>query len=204
MKTSYIVLVIIVAAAAGFGLGRYTFNGQTAKNGYSSVVDKPADTINTFDFEHRDSAVKWVDNLKEKWAQITGKDAALSKSMPEYFTIKSQDVLSAMGVDTAWKYVTKLRYMRVTLGFDKRNNTVKAFIQPVVNVDFKKTDNPAGTALFFNKHGQIVNAKGEIIDSLKAPWSASPMKIAKQRIKGSEDSVYVADLSTPCPNTCGN
>jgi len=203
MKT---LIIIVVALAAGFVIGHYTLTGANRQTAYSTVVPRPADTINTLNFEQRDSSRMWVANYKKLWEKIAGTDAALKDDRPKSFTIKSQDVLNAMGIDSSWKTVTKLRYLRLTLGFDATNKTMKAFIQPVVNVDLKgKGPFPAGRALFFNIKGQIVDSAGKRIDSLSMGHSFAGMMAGKTRIRVSSDSgLYVADLSTPCPNTCGN
>jgi ABC-type oligopeptide transport system substrate-binding subunit len=64
---------------------------------------------------------------------------------------------------------------------------MKCFIQPVENVDL--ANNYAGDGMFFNKNGQIISGKGK-----KNTLGA----------KATDDDIFVADLNTPCPNTCGN
>ncbi|MDP9048052.1 MAG: hypothetical protein M3N14_07935 [Bacteroidota bacterium] len=204
MKT---LIIILVAVAAGFVIGHFTFNGKDAKSQFRSTASDPADTVNTLNFENRDSSQVWVKNYKKIWNAIVDKDAKLKDDRPKSFTIKSQDVLNAMGIDSSWKYITKLRYLRLTLGYDGVNKTMKAFIQPVVNVNLKgKGPFPAGTALFFNIRGQIVDSTGKKIDTLSMSSAFAGMKAGKSKIKtrASDTGVYVADLSTPCPNTCGN
>jgi hypothetical protein len=205
MKT---LIINLVAVAAGFVIGHYTFNGQGSKNTCCAVTADQADTVNTLNFEHRDSSRVWVKNYKKMWDAIADKDAALKDNRLKSFTIKSQDVLNAMGIDSSWKYITKLRYLRLTLGYDGLNKTMKAFIQPVVNVNLKgRGPFPAGTALFFNIKGQIVDSTGRRVDTISMTHSFTRMKAGKANIQAKTSTggdVYVADLSTPCPNTCGN
>jgi hypothetical protein len=206
MKTFLISLAILTAGAIGFVIGHFAFNGSNPAAGYIAAPG-PADKINTLNFAPRDSSRAWVKNYKTIWQTIVPEDLKLADSLPQSFTIKSQDVLNAMGIDTSWKYVTKLRYIRLTLGYDAVNKSMKAFIQPVVNVNLKEKPFTAGTALFFDIGGKIVDSAGHRIDSLDTPYFAPGMKAGKIRRKpGTRDGggVYVGDLSTPCPNTCGN
>ncbi len=148
----------------------------------SGTIAKP-DSIDRISFVTATEADKWVKYYHGVWKKLLPKD-----SLPiKFFTVKTQDVLLAMGINQPWNTITTQQYIRVNLGYDSASNQMKCFIQPVENVDFTK--NYAGEGMFFNKNGQIVSKKGKSLGLGSGVVS---------------DSTYVADLNTPCPNTCGN
>ncbi|BAV05630.1 hypothetical protein SAMN05421788_108225 [Filimonas lacunae] len=108
-----------------------------------------------------------------------------------YFTIRSQDLLASMGMDVTIIDSLVLRmhpFVRLNIGMDTlpgNKFTFKAFLQPVDSVCAQY---PAGIGRFFNKEGFIVNRHG-----------------GRAGVPVSQDgsiTLYVADLNTPCPNTC--
>jgi len=186
------ILVIIIAFTIGFtagsiGLCRLTKIG-------CPVPSSPADTINTHDFVSKVKAHKWTHAYDSLWTRI-------GNGLPiplHYFTIRSQDLLCAMGIDTAWQYQTGHMYIRLTIGYSDSLKQLKAYIQPVVDVNLSNKNNPfpAGKALFFNKKGQIVDSLGNLIDKNG--------HIIGKSLRNVKDSLFVGDLNTPCPATCGN
>ncbi|MFW2477341.1 MAG: hypothetical protein ACN4EP_10510 [Sediminibacterium sp.] len=148
----------------------------------TATVSKP-DSIDRISFVTVAMADKWKEDYHQAWKKILPKD-----SLPiRFFTVKTQDVLLAMGINKPWQSVTSQQYIRVNLGYDATSNQMKCFIQPVENVDL--ANNYAGDGMFFNKNGQIISGKGK-----KNTLGA----------KATDDDIFVADLNTPCPNTCGN
>jgi len=187
-----IVLTAAIAAVIGFTIGSVgtcrIFNiGCPAPSG-------PVDTISTKDFVSKTTAHKWRKAYDSLWRSMgNGLPVPLS-----YFTIRSQDLLCAMGMDTAWQYKTAHKYIRLTIGYSDSLKQLKAYIQPVVDADIINKNNPfpAGKALFFNKKGQIVDSLGNYID-----------KDGHIKIKRNDTDpidLFVGDLNTPCPSTCGN
>lgn len=183
MKPYLITIIIFTSVLTGLLIGYVVFPCPNP-NSCCVVTSSSSDTVNTVNLSHRDSSRVWVANYKAIWGKIVKKDAALKDSLPLYFTLKSQDVLNAMGIDESWKCLTKLRYFRLTLGFDSVNKNMKAFIQPVINVNLgSKSPFPAGTALFFNGNGEIVDSVGQRLDSLNTSCYLLRMKAKKQNLR---------------------
>jgi hypothetical protein len=187
-----LLLTIVVACAIGFTVGSV---GLCRLLNVGCPVPYAMSTQN---FVRRDTAHMWAMNFKHKWDTLTNKPKG---NVPiKYFTIRSQDVLCAMGIDTAWQYETAYRYVRINVGYNMATQELKAYIQPVKDVDLSNPTNPfAGTGLFFNKKGQIVDSLGNLLDK-----NGRPHKIKMVGKTVPDTAVYVADLNTPCPSTCGN
>lgn len=148
----------------------------------SQVSSSLPDSIDRISFVSSAVAEKWASDYHEAWRKILPGD-----SIPiRFFTIKTQDVLLAMGINKPWNAMTNYEYIRVNLGYDVETNRMKCFIQPVDSVNL--AGHFAGNGLFFSKNGQISGKKRP------AQFGAAT----------GGDSLYVADLNTPCPNTCGN
>jgi len=159
-------------------------SGEEKKAIVSTSLLSMPDSIDRISFVTAEVADQWVENYHAAWKKIVPQD-----SLPvKYFTVKTQDVLLAMGINKPWKEVTTQEYIRVNIGYDITSNQMKCFIQPVENVDLSK--NYAGEGMYFNKNGQIVSKK---------PKSAGLNAKSKDA-----EPFFVADLNTPCPNTCGN
>lgn len=187
-----LLLALIVACAIGFTVGSV---GLCRLFNVGCPVPY---AMSNQSFVRRDTAHMWAMNFKHTWDTLM--KAPKDKAPIKYFTIRSQDVLCAMGIDTAWQNETIYRYVRVNIGYDTTNRELKAYIQPVKDVDLSNPTNPfAGTGLFFNKKGQIVDSLGNILDK-----NGRPHKIKMVGKTASDTEVYVADLNTPCPSTCGN
>jgi hypothetical protein len=158
----------------------------------------PKYKMSTTSFVTKDTSIKWVNNYQQIWNNIQDSIHQGPKhkyGLPlQFFTVRSQDLLWAMGIDTAWQYKTKYRYVRVSIGYSGLLKELKAFVQPVDSVNL--AIGYAGRALFFNSKGQIIDKNGNIIGK-------DGRVIGKQAFNPG-DSLFVADLNTPCPATCGN
>ncbi len=186
-----IALTAGIAAAIGFTIGSIGFCRLLNAGCPAPFVS--IDTISTQDFVSKARANRWSHNYDTLWKSIGhGTPVPL-----HYFTIRTQDLLCAMGIDTAWQYKTAHRYIRLTIGYSDSLKQLKAYIQPVINADLRSKGNPfpAGTALFFNKKGQIVDSVGN--------WIDKNGHIIKRNGDDPID-LFVGDLNTPCPATCGN
>lgn len=188
------VLAIIIAFTIGFTVG------SVGLCRFLNIGCPAPYAINHQNFVRRDTAHAWAMNFKYVWDTLFNDPKG---HVPiKYFTIKSQDVLCALGIDTAWQYETAYHYIRVNIGYDTASHQLKAYIQPVINVDLNNATNPfAGTGLFFNKKGQIVDSLGNLLDK-----NGRIVHGSKLSGKNTPDSiaVFVGDLNTPCPSTCGN
>ncbi len=177
------VLMLFLGILVGAGVCYLAVGKKSATLGLSSPN---ADTIDTANFIPLSKAKKWVSTYDSLWARIENGPPKL-----QYFNIKAQDVLSALGVNKSWKLETPYRYLRMTIGYSTPKHEFKAFIQPVYIDSLNHTiPFPGGTGLFFNHFGLIVDAKGH-------PFGGHNQG-------GNSDTTYVADLNTPCPSTCGN
>ncbi|THU31522.1 hypothetical protein FAM09_28265 [Niastella caeni] len=139
------------------------------------------------------TAAKWHNAYNNMWARFNINDTV---PKVQFYTVRTQDVVWAMGLDTNWtalKTLTKNeslhRFMRITLGYDSSIMQMKVYIQPLtgVTVDSSGKLTSSGTALYFNNKGKI-----------KAYGSTS------KHIQGdpADDGDNVADLTTPCPPLC--
>lgn len=191
------VLAIIIALAIGFTVGSAGLCRLFKAGCPTPFV--PTDTISTQDFVPQAKADRWSHNYDSLWRSMgTGHPVPL-----HYFTIRTQDLLCAMGIDTAWQYQTTQRYIRLTIGYSDSLQQLKAYIQPVINVDLQSKSNPfpAGKALFFNKEGKIVDSLGNLVD--KYGHIVIKSNVGGNNLKDTM-TVFVGDLNTPCPSTCGN
>ena len=144
--------------------------------------------LDTTVFKSRDSAEKDVKYYEELCKKAFGNAA----TPIQFFTVRATDLLAAMGIDTLYTADApsyKQRYVRVTIAYNQAGNQFKLYVQPVkdANLDGPDSSRTAGYALYFRRNGTIDSNSGK----------AGPMP------KTSEpDSLYVADLNAPCPNTC--
>ncbi|OCX52145.1 hypothetical protein BEL04_11675 [Mucilaginibacter sp. PPCGB 2223] len=186
------VSVIIIACVFGFIIGSIGLC-RLFHTGCPAPVN-PVDSVNMHDFVPRSTAHKWTKSYDSLWT-IMGNGVPVPL---KYFTVRSQDLLCAMGIDTAWQYQTAHRYIRLTIGYSDSLKQLKAYIQPVVDADItsKSSPFPAGRALFFNKKGQIVDSLGNRIDKNGHIIQSNSMPDSL--------ALFVGDLNTPCPATCGN
>lgn len=192
-----IALTAGIAAAIGFTIGSIGF--CRLLNAGCPAPSVRIDTINTKDFASQTTAHQWSRSYDSLWRHIGRGPVPL-----HYFTIRSQDLLCAMGIDTAWQYKTRHMYIRLTIGYSDSLSQLKAYIQPVIDVDLGNKNNPfpAGKALFFNKKGQIVDSLGQVID--KDGHIVSNYKVKGKNVSDDPIDLFVGDLNTPCPSTCGN
>jgi hypothetical protein len=197
VKTSFFkfAMAAAIAGAIGFTIGSV---GTCQLFHVGCPVPVPIDSQN---FVPLDTAKKWVRNYDTIWKLVMDKFGHPKDSIPplHYFTIRSQDVLCAMGIDTSWKSETKHRYIRISLGYSTALNQLKAFVQPVQDVDLTRPNPFAGKQLFFNKKGEVIDTAGNPVGKEHA--------IANRKTKhGDTDTLtlFVGDLNTPCPATCGN
>lgn len=112
--------------------------------------------------------VKFYDSLSK---------AALGIDPIRAFTIRSVDLVEAMGLDT--KYLKKAEYshVRIYMGLDKDSSQFKIYLTPV-----------KGAKLSEGKPGKDVILKG--------PYDGDGDGISDG------DGQYVLDFSKPCPNAC--
>ena len=169
-------------------------NNQSKSVSSASVADGQTDTSRHPGIKavlvSWELAKQWRADYKKMW-----KDSLHIKSQPLlYFTVKAPDLLASMGIDTTTIYDKVLKqypFVRINLGYDAKTHEMKAFIQPVDSVNTAKKF--MGRHLFFNQYGDIVDSLG------RKPGS----KGATNLKANAAADLNVADLNTPCPNTCG-
>jgi len=188
------VIPLVLGIVIGLAVSYFFLN--KGDDGTNYINTKYA--IHTTNFvSTRESAV-WVDHYRHMWDKMMDSLHVTPRhkyGLPlQFFTVRSQDLLCAMGIDTAWQYKTAYPYVRISIGFSDSLKQLKAFVQPVDSVDLLKGN--AGHALFFNKKGAIVDSHGNLI--------GRDGHIISKKPENNQDSLFVADLNTPCPSTCGN
>lgn len=144
----------------------------------------------THDLVDKTTASRWIKAYDSVWNTISPDTTYRTN----FFTVRTQDVVWSMGVDTSWRHVANDSnlhpFMRITFGYDAGTKQIKAFFQPVANVVTNKKGQiiAAGIPLYFDKHGKI---KIHNHDSTGTSHSITD-----------EPGDYVADLNTPCPPMC--
>ncbi|SFW66747.1 hypothetical protein [Chitinophaga sancti] len=172
-----------------------TQTDPTNTSSYGSLID----------LVHSDTAAMWHENLDSIWEKALPQDTT---DKVQYFTVRSQDLLWGMGLDTSNKGLDSMlkkysiaigndsvrRFVRITLGYDNIQKRLKAFIQPVYDVQMVGDSIAnAGTACYFDSNGKI------ICNGLGLPGS----HLKSEKLAGSNNS-YVGDLNSPCPPICGS
>src|SRR5471030_696233 len=128
MKTiKTLAIPLIVGIIIGFIANRY----NPFKPGpVTPVVSK--NVIDTSILVPTDKAARWVARYDTIWSQILDtlyKTPGIKYHAPvKYFTIRSQDLLYAMGFDSTWSSMTKYKCIRVNLGYSDGLQAMKAFI----------------------------------------------------------------------------
>ena len=189
------VIPLVLGIIIGLTVAYFFFNKKDDNNGGPNKKY----VMHTANFVSTQESGEWVKHYSQLWNRIMDSlctDSPKHKyGLPiQYFTVKSQDLLCAMGIDTAWQYKTAYPYVRINFGFSDSLKQLKAFVQPVYGVDLLKGN--AGHALFFTKKGQIVNSHGYLVNRDGEVIGKGP--------ENPRDSLFVGDLNTPCPATCGD
>lgn len=105
----------------------------------------------------------------------------------QYYTVRSRDLFAALGTDSALlgsRGICRYPYIRVTVAFERDSNQFRLYIQPATGANLDDPLKNPGVPLYFRRNGTIVT---------------DTTAIRKTR----SDSLFVADLNAPCPNTCG-
>ncbi len=126
------------------------------------------------------SAVERYASLMDQYdsALVNSNMAVLLNSPLKSFTIRSIDLIEAMGMKMKYERKAKYEYVRVYIGLDE-DNQFKLFLTPVEGADLDAHPPKAGRDHILHKD-KVKDADGN--------WT--------------EGDGYVMDFAKPCPNTC--